>query len=156
MNLCVTCKLSHDQMHKIIDYDKKNFICNEHNESFSRYCNYCKKNICMSCEEYHQNHETISIMPDLDKVRDDMNILRENINVFNNNIKSIIKKLEKVMENMEIYYNMYNNIIKNYDNKNRNYELYKNINEINNRKIMNDLDKIIKENNFKNKINYIM
>lgn len=34
INLCPLCKSVHDQGHNIIDYDKKNYICNIHNESY--------------------------------------------------------------------------------------------------------------------------
>ena len=47
MNLCTKCKLSHDNDHNIIDYDKKDYICNEHNKSFIKYCNECKRKILL-------------------------------------------------------------------------------------------------------------
>jgi hypothetical protein len=39
MNLCPLCKSIHDKSHKIINYDKKNYICYKHLEYFTKYCN---------------------------------------------------------------------------------------------------------------------
>ena len=33
-NICPLCKSNHDKLHKIINYDDKNYICNKHNEIF--------------------------------------------------------------------------------------------------------------------------
>ena len=154
MNLCIICKIKHDKNHIIIDYDDKDYICNKHNEGYIRYCNECKINICLSCESEHINHNTISIMPDLNKLRKEINELKEKINIFTNNINNLIKKLKKIIENINIYYKIYEKIINKYENKKRNYELLKNINEINNNEIIKDINEI--NNNFDNKLNNIM
>ena len=52
-NICPLCKTIHDKKHKIINYDDKNYICNQHNESFHKYCKTCKDNICFICETKH-------------------------------------------------------------------------------------------------------
>ena len=41
INLCPLCKLSHDKGHNIINYDDKNYICYNHNESYNKFC--CNK-----------------------------------------------------------------------------------------------------------------
>jgi len=156
MNLCVTCKIKHDKNHKIIDYDIKNYICNIHNEGYARYCKKCELNLCLSCESKHSEHETISIIPDLDKIKNNVKELRENIDIFNNNINNIISKLNKVKENIEKYYNIYNNICINYEIKNRNYELYYNLKEINKNNIIEDIKVINNELNINNKIKNIL
>ena len=48
-DLCPLCKSIHDKNHKIINYDDKNYICKQHNESFIKYCNTCNDSICMFC-----------------------------------------------------------------------------------------------------------
>ena len=58
-NLCKLCKLIHNNKHIIIDYNKKNYICNLHNYSYILYCNKCKLNLCIKCEMNHKNHEKI-------------------------------------------------------------------------------------------------
>ena len=48
-NICPLCKSKHDKNHNIINYDLKDYICEEHNEAYVEYCNECKKDICLSC-----------------------------------------------------------------------------------------------------------
>ena len=47
-NICPLCKSMHDNNHKIIDYDKKNYICKEHKEIYRSYCNECKKKFMLT------------------------------------------------------------------------------------------------------------
>ena len=51
INICPLCKSSYNNKHNIINYNKKNIICNQHGELFFGYCKNCKKNICLFCEE---------------------------------------------------------------------------------------------------------
>ena len=65
-NICPLCKSIHDKNHIIIEYDKRNVICNKHNDFYVKYCNECNKNICFKCEREHKNHNKIdygNIMP---------------------------------------------------------------------------------------------
>ena len=55
-DLCLKCKSKHNNNHKIINYNDKEFICNLHNKQYNSYCNKCKKNICIICENNHNNH----------------------------------------------------------------------------------------------------
>ena len=50
INICPLCKLNHDKNHKIIDYDKKNYNCNQHGEKYKYYCNECNQNLCELCK----------------------------------------------------------------------------------------------------------
>ena len=36
-----------------------NFTCEDDNDSFTGYCQNCKKHFCMSCEEDHSGHNLI-------------------------------------------------------------------------------------------------
>ena len=45
MNLCPLCKSNHDKDHKIINYEQKYFICEEHNKEYNSYCEACKKDL---------------------------------------------------------------------------------------------------------------
>jgi len=159
INLCPLCKCSHDKSHDIINYDQKNYICQNHKEIYVKYCFNCKMNICLICENKHKNHKNISygeLIPNFDENIKYLNKLRQSIDLFKNNIKSIINMINKVINNLEIYYNINNNIINNYNNKNRNYEILQNIKEINNNNIMDEINKINKDKNIKNKINNII
>ena len=110
INICPLCKIKHNNEHNIINYDKKNYICNEHNESYFGYCNECLKNICISCENDHNNHNIISygkMLKDKNKIIENNNILKINIDKLKNIIKDIIQKLNNMIENMEKYYEIY-------------------------------------------------
>ena len=150
MNLCPICTNQHDKGHIIIDYDKKNYKCNLHNESYISYCNKCKKNICLLCENEHMEHEVLSyknIIQNKNDVKSKLNILRKTIDLLSNNIKNIIDILNSVIENMEIYYKINSDFLDNYDEKNRNYQILMNLNEINSNDIINDLNQIINDYN---------
>ena len=47
INLCPLCKSIHDEMHSIINYDNKNYICNKHNEIFIEHCEDCNIDMCL-------------------------------------------------------------------------------------------------------------
>ena len=148
-NLCPICKCKHDKNHIFIDYDIKDYICEEHNDLFIKYCCSCKQNLCLYCKD-HDSHECISferIIPNIDDLKNNITKLRKKLDKFNEKIKMIINKINKVKENMEIYYNIYNDMLNNFLNKNRNYELIQNLNEItaNNHNISKDIKIVIFE-----------
>jgi len=151
-NLCPLCKTTHNAQHKIIDYEKKNYLCNIHNEKYSSYCVKCKSNLCMYCESKHENHSKIiyykNIFPKIEIVKNQINELRIKIDNFNEKIKEITDKLNDISKNLEIYYNINYNTTKNYEEKNINYQLLKNTNEFinNNYKILDGINKVINHN----------
>ena len=160
-NICPICKIKHDNSHTIINYEKKNYICDKHNEIYIKYCKRCKENICTLCENEHKNHKNENeaygdILPNIDKIKEKVNILRKEIDKFNNKIKELIYKLNKVMEYMEIYYKINDNILNNYNIKNRNYEILENINEINNNNIIEEIQAINNDDNINNQVNNII
>ena len=60
--ICPLCRIKHnDENHKIIKYELKAYICNEHNQTFTRFCQKCNNNICLKCEKEHKNHNSISL-----------------------------------------------------------------------------------------------
>jgi len=155
INICPLCKSSHNKLHNIINYEQKNYICEKHNEIYIKYCDECKMNLCMICSNEHKNHKNIlfeDIIPNNDKIKENMKKLRKSIDIFNKNIDEIIIKLKKVKENIEIYYNINNNIFNKYIIKNRNYEILQNINEINNNNIYKEINKINNDKDINNKI----
>ena len=145
MNLCPLCKSVHDKSHSIINYENKNYICNQHNEIYIKYCEDCKIDLCLSCINLHKNHKIISyedILIDIKELKKKMNNLEKVINKFKMNLEEIINKFQKLKDNLDIYYNINNNIINNYEkNKNRNYNLLMNLNNINDT-IEDEIDKL--------------
>ena len=112
-NLCPLCKSTHNNNHKIIEYDNINYICNLQSETFTRYCFDCKKNICMACEIEHRGHKGINLGEMLLNENNNLKEFKEYIDKLNKEIIDIIKKLENIMTNMEIYYKINYNIINN-------------------------------------------
>ena len=122
-NMCPICKNTHDKTHKIINYDEKDFIFNLHYDLYNSFCNQCNKNICLLCEKDHKEHKIESfsnIMPEMEKINDNMKELKLIIDKVKNNVKDIILILNKFMDQLDIFYNIYDNIFKNYEYKNRN------------------------------------
>jgi len=162
INLCPLCKSKHNNSHKIINYDNKNYICEMHIKEYNKYCKDCKSNICTLCFKEHKNHSIVNyedmIVNEGDNKEEEVNKLKDYINKFNNNINDIIKILEKVKYNMNEYYNIYNNITSNYNYENLNYEILYNINEFNkyNNNIIKDINEIINDNNINNKFKNIL
>ena len=143
MNLCPLCKDIHEKTHSIINYDSKNYICNEHKDFFIKYCKNCKLDLCIACLNEHRGHDLISyekmfLAPK--NLRQKMNTFRNTINLLKYNVDEIIMKLKKIVENMNIYYNIYNDILINYENNKRNYNILSNISNIN-----NHVDDVIRE-----------
>jgi hypothetical protein len=150
MNLCPLCKKKHDKSHKIINYEQKNFICQIHNENYSLYCKSCKQNMCIFCGNEHTKHETISfgnIITNIEDLRAKYQNLNENINKFKQNVAELINILNTTVNIFEIYSNIINDVINNYKNKNINYHVLHNIKGIFNHYIIEDLDKIINDQN---------
>ena len=64
-NICSSCRSFHQSNHYIINYEQKNYICQNHHESFIKYCHDCKMNICIKCSEAHSDHN-IESFEDMD------------------------------------------------------------------------------------------
>ena len=156
-NICPLCKPNHNQNHIIINYDEKDYICNEHNEKYSSYCEDCNKNICALCDG-HKNHNKVLFSDNIlnkEELIKKKDKLKSIINDFNCEIRILINILNEVSNKINIYYKIYEDIINNYDNKNRNYEIIYNINQIQNNNIIDELNKIIESNNILEKYNNI-
>ena len=157
-NICLLCQEKHSSEHNVINYDQKNYICEEHAEYYHSFCYTCNKNLCTSCENIHKNHimESFGTMiKERSALLEEREQLRKNIERVGQIISDIITKLNKVRENLGIYYEIHRNIISN-NNKFRNYEILFNINEFNNNAIKKDLETIINDNNTSNQLNTLM
>ena len=151
--LCSLCMNLNHKEHINIEYDKINYICNLHNESFSSFCNKCKKNLCMSCESEHKDKENIIyyrdiLLPKKDVMKNQIEELKNIINKFKEKIGEIKNILDMFNTNLEIYFNINDNMFKNFEKKYRNFQLLKNMNKIINKniKIIEELNIIKNEN----------
>ena len=160
LNLCPICYFNHDKNHNIINYDDKNYICEEHNDKYIAYCKDCKQNICIFCEQNHKNDNIINfgqLIPNIANINNYLKQLKLQKNILTNEIKEIINKLNKVIENFDIYYNINENMINNFNKNKINYEILYNINNIsNNNIIIKDIDNIINDNNIQTKFDKII
>ena len=151
-NICPLCKSLHNINHRIIEYDKKNYICYKHKEVFFKFCQKCNMNICKNCEKEHKNHNIKNlggILPNENEIK----ILKEYIDKLNKDISNIINKLKEVLNTLEIDYNL-----SNINNENINYEKYQNINEFIkfNNIVIKDIKEIISDNDLENKFKKII
>ena len=158
-NLCPLCKSTHDKSHYIINYEQKNCICEEHGEPYASYCKTCKKDICISCDEKHDDHE-IEFYQKMrykkEQIKDNILDLKKNIEKLSQIINDFIEKLNKVKNMMEKFYEINDIIYKTTNSKFRNYYKLFNINFINNNDIKNDIQNIINESDINNKITKIL
>ena len=159
LNLCLICNEKHDKSHNIIKYEDKDYICQKDGEGFNLYCKDCKKNICSSCEYEHIDHDTITfgrLMKNKNEFALEYYKLEADIFKFKNTINDIISKLNKLIEYINIYYEINTKIFNSIRRKYRNSEELLSINEINNNRIIVDLNYIINEKNISKKITSIM
>ena len=160
INLCPICNSKHDKNHNVINYDNKNYICEEHNKGYESYCEDCKKNLCKKCElNNHSKHKIkrfCSLNPDDMSLKNYIKKLKEKIKKLKYQIREIINKLNKVIDNFDIYYNISKNILNNFNKENINYEILYNINNISNNPILQEINDIINDKNIKNKFKKII
>ena len=159
--LCPLCKSKHDKKHIIINYDEVNFKCGKHNDVYIKYCNKCKINLCLSCEDDHLNHD-ILYLGDFKQNKNSLNMkldeLKQQINLLNDTINEIINILNKVKDYYNNYFNIANDMINNYNFNNRNYEILLNLKEIdaNNKIIIDDIKEIMNKLDIKDIFNNIL
>jgi len=155
-NLCPLCKINHDSNHNIIKYEQKNFICHKHNDFFVKYCKQCKLNLCIMCEEEHNEHNTIffgKLIPNINKLKEQLSELKSAIDIFNCKVKFIIRKLNGLIKALDIYYKMQNDMINNYNLREKNYSTLQNLNEMNvKNEILEKVKNINEIQSLKNKI----
>lgn len=94
--ICSSCKPKHEQNHKIINYDQRDFICEDHNNPFIKYCTHCNKNICSSCEEEHTKHKKVK---NNEKINENNEKNDENNEIINENNEKNKENNEKINEN---------------------------------------------------------
>ena len=158
-DLCPICSSSHDKNHNIINYDDKNYICEQHNKTYIAYCENCKENICVFCEQNHNKHNIINygkLIPNEDKINGILKQLDKLINILKSDIDEIIEKLNNIKNNFELYYNINKNIINSFSKEKINYEILNNINQINNADIIKEVKNIINDNSILNKFKLLI
>ena len=109
INLCPLCKLNHEKEnnknHTFLDFDIKNYYCNEHQERYIYYCEKCKEDFCDVCK-YHNIHK-ISFLYEFKKnINIEMNDIRIKIeDLKKEKVTNPLNILTQVIDNLEKYYN---------------------------------------------------
>ena len=65
INLCPLCKIKHEKKHLIINYDKRNYLCNEHGERYISHCRVCMKDLCDNCrydDKHYSSYHKVSFL----------------------------------------------------------------------------------------------
>ena len=137
--------------HKMINYKESFYKCAKHSNIFISYCNTCKLNLCIICENEHNalSHK-ITLFKKIQLNQKKLNEINENLNEFKENIKQYeielktMKELfEKIMlealKNLQNYKKLYNQLRFTYNNIN-NYESYQNMNYLNIKKLQENLN----------------
>ena len=142
-------------MHYIAEYDNKNYICLEHGDNYSSYCQTCDKNLCIECECNHSKHNIIyfgKILPNKDNLNNILNELRNNIDKLKSELVNIIERMNLLIINVDNYYKLVKDIYDSLKIKKKNYEILFNIYNTNNNEFINDIQNIINDNNIQNKL----
>ena len=150
-NICPLCRSTHDNSHIIINYDDRNYICKEHNDSFIKYCKTCQNNICIICESKHKGHKILdfkNILLDKEDLSKSAKVLNFYIVQFKKKTTIIKDILDRMINKLDMYYKIYNVIINNFNMNKRNYYKLQNLKNLKdfNEIIKEDLDKIINYN----------
>ena len=148
-NICPLCKANHDKEHNIINYDDKNYICINHNETFTKYCQTCRENLCFNCEKTHKGHIIFNfenLLINKDELLYMNEQLKNVIDKFKYKINEIKEIFNKMVNILDIYYKINNDTIKYFNLNQRNYYNLRNLNYLKdyNKKLIKDLDNIIK------------
>ena len=103
-----------------------NYVCNIHHSNYVKYCNSCKKDICIECEaESHVGHKFINydnILPDLNE-----------INIIQRAIKEYKKLFDDFLNVINCWKKDFDDMV--YDYKKQIYNIMNYINKFNNDKI---------------------
>ena len=149
-NFCNKCKLNHNKMHSIINYEELNYICDRHNNSYELYCKLCKKNLCKICINEHNGHEIIpfqSFLTSISNIKEELGEMRKTIDSFKKVINFINNVLANVVDNMELYYIINCDIYNSFKKNHLKFEVLSNINDINDNYKLKDIEYIINQKN---------
>ena len=159
-NLCTLCNSKHDSTHNIIDYNKRHYICSNHNDSFISFCTSCNSNLCISCQSNHDMKHKITnyvdILPKKEEIKEELNKFKNQINRLKEEINNINNIFNEIVESLDKYYKINEEILNNYEIQNRNYQLLKNINAIKDNLKISDIDYFLNTKDINNKIKVLL
>ena len=177
-SICSNCIKQHrEKKHEIIKYEDKNYYCRKHIKKMEKYCFQCKKNLCESCAEEHEdeiekyNGHQIKSIDSLIPLEKEIKELKDSLDEINRHmerlqiiINDLIYTLKGAMRIYTNYYNSANHIIEKYELFNKGEDAFKNFTifkclynlKMSNRQILEDLKSIINEKNNFDKAKYLI
>ena len=163
---CEKCNTKHNEKHKRIKYDVKNYYCEKDFEQFKYYCYNCNKDLCDKCKNAHNNNhhiESYEIMKpkDINNINDYLNQIKDKISDLKYIIDDMKGYLDGAIKILEQYYEIGKDIIEKYELYNTNLKNHRIIQslknlEISNKKVMKDLNEIINDKDLNNQINNLI
>ena len=176
--MCQSCSGNHKESendkkmkHTNIEYKNKEYFCIEHNNSYTGYCNSCKKNICDKCEKDKHNKHRIEFYKKIcpkdsfvQKLKSMNEELISKVTKFNQELKELIDLINNISNNIQndlkIFLKITNNVIDDYNLNTKNYQTIKNItnifNSINETPIFPKIDQFLKNTNSVNRIGFVL
>ena len=112
--------VNHENDHKYVKYDKKNYYCEKHFNKSIKYCFTHHKNLCEQCEKEHEGDNIAKyeyMVPDVEKLKESLNKMEENIS----NLKLIINDIKNFLDDALRIFKRYHYIAKDIIGK---YELF--------------------------------
>ena len=162
--ICKLCLQNHNiKNHNIIEYNKRYYICNNHEKEFISYCKDCKINLCEKCEKDHYKHKIIMYKMEVNKIKinemkNKLNDTKEKINDFKKQIDILNKiynySIIKLKNNLEDYIYLINKMIYYLDNL-KNYETIQNVINFKLELIDKDINNFL-DNDLKEKFKYLI
>ena len=116
-----------------IDYENRFKCCINHSHNYLSYCNDCNVNLCMTCENEHNNHKISLFKNGIKSVENGIKEMENNkmrLSEYKGKLKIINEHynyfMNELMNDIDIYIKIYKNIINNINNLD-NYERIINI-----------------------------
>lgn len=141
MNLCPLCTLNHqkkykEENHTILDYDLKNYYCQEHGERYIYHSNIINKDFCDQCNYNYEDNNICFLYKMIKKTDNNLKRLKSLINDLKNEKINLGDLLFKVIDNLEIYYQFSTNIFNNFEKNTKNFYILNTINNINEKNVI--------------------
>lgn len=161
---CKEHNLKHDDKHIRVVYDKKNYVCEKHKKNFIKFCFTDKINLCEECLKEHSNHRIQSyesMTPNIDKLKQSLEVMEENINNLKIIINSLKNDLDETLKIFKRYHYIAKDVVGKFElfNKDiKNHRILKSLWNLKttNAKMNEELNMIINEKDLITKTNYII
>ena len=168
-SICSQCISNHKnqyrdgKVHKVINYDDKNYSCKYHVDDIISYCFEHKKSLCRKCELEHKDHaDKIKSIDLLAPEKEEFQNLKDNLNKIKLNIESlkiIIDDLKytlgRALDLYQNYYDITSDIMYKYESFNepigsyRDFTIFKSLRNLrdSNKEILLKLQKVFDAKN---------